>query len=313
MRALILDEGELRLDPDHPEPEVGPADALVHVRRASVCATDLEILRGYGSLPGYRGVLGHEFVGELDDGRRVVADINIGCGACRVCASEGGRHCPARTTLGIRDRPGVFAERVAIPRANLIEVPDGLDDELAVFAEPLAAALHVLDEPCEGPTTVLGDGKLGLLIALALHAEGRAVELIGRHPTKLEIAAGVGVATLLEAELGDDPRPRAAMVVDATGSPGGLRRAMQLAWPRATIVLKTTTKQPAPIDLSPIVVHELRVVGSRCGDLRRAIAVLASGRLDPRALITARYPLAQATRALEHAGEPGSLATLIVP
>jgi threonine dehydrogenase-like Zn-dependent dehydrogenase len=316
MRALVLEPGgRLQLDPHHPEPLPGPDEALVHVREAGVCATDLELVRGYA---GHVGVLGHEFVGIVDaadpqcPGRRVVADINVGCGRCPACRASDAHHCRARTTLGIRARPGVFAQRVAIPRANLVEVPDSVDDDLAVFAEPLAAALHVLDEPHErGPITVLGDGKLGLLIALAIAAAGHSVELVGRHPSKLEIAARAGITTLLEAELGDAPAPRASLVVEATGSPSGLARAMQLVHPRGTIVLKTTVAAPVTVDLTPVVVNELRLVGSRCGELRRAIELLATGRVDPRPLIAARYPLARADQALEHAARAGVLKILI--
>jgi threonine dehydrogenase-like Zn-dependent dehydrogenase len=314
MRALVLEPGgRLHLDAHHQEPVVGPDEALVHVREAGVCATDLELVRGYA---GYSGVLGHELVGVVDDadpqwpGRRVVADINVGCGRCSVCRTGDARHCPARTSLGIRARPGVFAERVAIPRGNLVEVPETVPDDLAVFAEPLAAALHVLDEPhAGGPITVLGDGKLGLLIALAIAAAGHEVELIGRHASKLEIAARAGVTTMLERELED--APRATLVVEATGHPSGLARALQLVHPRGTIVLKTTVAAPTPIDLTAVVVNELRVVGSRCGELRRAIELLASGRVDPRPLIAARYQLTHAEQALEHAAQKGVLKVLI--
>lgn len=316
MRALVLEPGgRLHLDLHHPEPIPGPDEALVHVRQAGVCATDLELVRGYA---GHAGVLGHEFVGVVDaadpqlPNRRVVADINVGCARCELCRAGDARHCRARTTLGIRSRAGVFAERVAIPRANLVEVPDSVPDDLAVFAEPLAAALHVLDEPHdESPITVLGDGKLGLLIALALAAAGSSVELIGRHPSKLEIVAQAGIATLFEPELGPTPDPRTAMLVEATGHPTGLARALQLVHPRGTIVLKTTVAAPTPVDLTAVVVNELRIVGSRCGQLSRAIELLASGRIDPRPLIAARYPLAEAERALEHAARKGMLKVLI--
>lgn len=316
MRALVLEPGgRLRLDPHHPEPNPGPDEALVHVRHAGVCATDLELVRGYA---GYSGVLGHEFVGIVDaddplsPGRRVVADINVGCGRCLGCRAGDARHCRERTTIGIRGRQGVFAERVAIPRANLVEVPDAVADDLAVFAEPLAAALHVLDEPhAGGVIIVLGDGKLGLLIAFAIAAAGCSVELVGRHPSKLEIAARVGISTRLEAELGDAPERRASLIVEATGSSSGLARALQLVQARGTIVLKTTSAAAGSVDLTPVVVHELRIVGSRCGELRRAIEVLAAGRVDPRPLIGARYDLEHAEQALEHAAMSGLLKVLI--
>lgn len=316
MRALVLEsDGRLQLDCDHAEPIPGPDEALVHVRLAGVCATDLELARGYA---GFSGVLGHEFVGVVDSadphhgGRRVVADINIGCGRCSECLGSDAHHCRARTTLGIRGRPGVFAERVAIPRANLITVPDHLDDELAVFAEPLAAALHVLDDAPDGVAiSVLGDGKLGILIALALGAAGRSVELIGRHPSKLAIAERAGIPTLLEPELGDEPR--ASVIVEATGRPSGLARALQLVHPRGMVLLKTTTAGPSAVDLTPLVVNELRLVGSRCGDLRRAMEVLASGQVDPRPLIAGRHALDEAEQALEHAARPGVAKILIAP
>jgi 2-desacetyl-2-hydroxyethyl bacteriochlorophyllide A dehydrogenase len=314
MRALVLEPGgRLRLDRDHPEPLPGPEEALVHVRAAGVCATDLELVRGYA---GHAGVLGHEFVGRVDagdarwPGRRVVADINVGCGHCSACRTGDPHHCQSRTTVGIRGRPGVFAERVAIPRANLVEVPDSVPDELAVFAEPLAAALHVLDETHErAPITVLGDGKLGLLIALAIAAVGHPVELIGRHPSKLEIAARAGIPTQLDSELRD--APRTSLLVEATGKPSGLARALQLVAPRGTIVLKTTTSAAVTLELAPVVIHELRIVGSRCGDMHRAIELLASGRIDPRPLIAARYDLDHAEQALEHAARPGVLKVML--
>jgi 2-desacetyl-2-hydroxyethyl bacteriochlorophyllide A dehydrogenase len=316
MRALVLEPGgRLHLDRNHPEPIPGPDDALVHVRAAGVCATDVELVRGYA---GHVGVFGHEFVGLVDEGdsqwpgRRVVADINVGCGQCSACRTNDPHHCRSRTTVGIRGRAGVFAERVAIPRANLVEVPESVPDELAVFAEPLAAALHVLDEAHDdGSITVLGDGKLGLLIALAIAAVGRPVELIGRHPNKLEIAARAGIATQLDSELGDAPMSRTSLLVEATGSPAGLNRALQLVHPRGTIVLKTTTAAPVPINLASVVIHELRIVGSRCGDMHRAVELLASGRVDPRPLIAAHYDLDHAQQALEHAAQPGVLKIVI--
>ncbi|WP_106392546.1 alcohol dehydrogenase catalytic domain-containing protein [Enhygromyxa salina] len=322
MRALILDPaGELRVRDDHPEPVPAADEALIHVRRAGVCDTDLQLVDGYA---GFEGVLGHEFVGLVDaadpelGGRRVVADINIGCGACPACTHGDGHHCRARATIGIRGRPGVFAERVALPRRNLVPVPETVDDELAVFAEPLAAALHVLDELEPGPgevprVDVLGDGKLGLLIGLALHAAGQPVRAIGHHRAKLDVAAALGIETSLERELDARDQGAAALVVEATGHPSGLSRALWLARPRGAVILKTTSAAPIPLDLSTVVVNELRVIGSRCGDMARAVDLLARGGLDPRPLIAARYPLARATEALEHASRRGVLKVLVDP
>jgi threonine dehydrogenase-like Zn-dependent dehydrogenase len=319
MRALVLAEGASpRLRLDHPEPTRAPGEALLRVREGGVCDTDLQLVRGY---MGFSGVPGHEFVGEVlaaDDsrwiGKRVVADINAGCGVCPDCLTRSGHHCAARSVLGIVGRQGAFAERLAIPERCLVEVPSALADDRAVFAEPLAAALHVLDELPEAGratrATVLGDGKLGLLIVLALASQGVETTLVGRHPRKLKLAAAAGVSTVLEADL--TPAHRGVdLVVEATGSEGGLTRALELAAPRGTIVLKTTVASKLTVDLAPVVIHELRVVGSRCGDIARAVTVLAKGEVDPLPLIEARYPLARADEALAHAGRRGTLKVLI--
>lgn len=316
MRALVLDP-DPRLVTDRPPPARAPGEALVRVRVSGVCDTDLQLARGY---MGFAGVPGHEFVGEVvaaDDagwiGRRVVADINAGCGACEDCVTGRGHHCAARTVLGIRGRSGAFAELVAVPERCLVAVPEAVSDELAVFAEPLAAALHVLDElDPRGPgrAVVLGDGKLGLLIARALAGAGVDTTLVGRHPHKLALARAVGVTTALAdalpAGVGGAP-----LVVEATGSERGLAEALALAAPRGTVVLKTTVAAPITVDLAPAVIHELRLVGSRCGDIARAVAALARGEVDPRPLIEARYPLARAAEALAHAGRRGALKVLI--
>ena len=298
---------------DAPAPTRPPGEALVAVRVAGVCDTDLQLARGY---MGFRGIPGHELVGEVleaDDprwrGRRVVADINAGCGACDDCVRRDGHHCPTRTVLGILGRGGAFAERLVVPERALVAVPDALDDDRAVFAEPLAAALHVRDELPAGAdrAIVLGDGKLGLLTALALARAGVATTVVGHHRDPL--ARLDGVTALLEDEV--PAGLSAPVVVEATGSAGGLARAMALCAPRGTRVLKSTIATPHGVDLSPIVIHELRVVGSRCGDLRTAIDVLASGAIDPRGLIDARYPLCEADRALAHAGRRGALKILV--
>jgi threonine dehydrogenase-like Zn-dependent dehydrogenase len=318
MHAIVREaDGQARFVDDHPEPVPAAGEVLVHVRQAGICDTDLQLLAGYGD---FHGVLGHEFVGIVDagdpelGGARVVADINVGCGVCAACSQGDEHHCRARTTLGIRARAGVFAQRVAIPRRNLVRVPDHVDDDVAVFAEPLAAALHVLDElpaDCRDRIDVIGDGKLGLLIALSLHAAGRGVRVIGHHLGKLELAAGVGIATVLEQDLDVAERSRSAFVVEASGHPSGLERALWLARARGMVILKTTSVVPLRLDLSKIVVDELRVVGSRCGDLHEAIALLDAGLLDPRPLISARYASSAAMNALEHAARRGMLKVLL--
>jgi 2-desacetyl-2-hydroxyethyl bacteriochlorophyllide A dehydrogenase len=315
MLALLLD-GAPRLVRDHRSPERAPGEALVCMRWAGVCDTDLQLARGY---MGYRGVLGHEFVGQVLEadgehwiGRRVVADINAGCGACADCRERDGHHCSARSVLGILGRDGAFAERLVVPERCLVEVPNGVPDELAVFAEPLAAALHVLDAVKDfgAPIVVLGDGKLGLLIALALSGAGADVTVVGHHAEKLALAARAGAHTVLESELECRPRD-AAVVVEATGSPRGLARALELVRPRGTVVLKTTVAGAIEVNLSPIVIDEIEVIGSRCGNMARAVELLAGGQLDPSPLITARYSLEQAEVALERAAERGTLKVLI--
>jgi len=314
MRALVLD-GIPRLVPDLPVPALAPGEALVAVRVAGICDTDLQLARGYMN---FRGVPGHEFVGEVleaDDrslvGARVVADINAGCGTCASCTSERGHHCQTRSVLGILGRSGAFAEQLTIPDRCLVRVPDELDDDGAVFAEPLAAALHVLDEAATRSArtaVVLGDGKLGLLIALALHASGLRTTVVGRHAEKLSLAAAAGIATCLE---GDDAPRGADLVVEATGSEKGLAAALTLVRPRGTVVLKTTVAAPFSVDLSPVVIHEITLIGSRCGDMQRAVDVLSRNEVDPRPLIGARYPLSRADAAFEHAGRRGSLKILV--
>jgi threonine dehydrogenase-like Zn-dependent dehydrogenase len=312
MFALVLDRREARVVSDRPRPALGRDEALIRVRAAGVCDTDLQLARGYMD---FAGVPGHEFTGVVVEcadaswvGKRVVADINAGCGTCAECRARGPHHCPNRSVLGILSRPGAFAEMVAMPTACLVEVPAAVSDDVAVFAEPLAAALHVLDELADTPrrAIVLGDGKLGLLIARALVGSGVPTELVGRHERKLALAPGA--KTFLDSAalaLGAD------LVVEATGSEAGLARAIELVAPRGTIVLKTTVAGDLTVDLAPVVVNEVRLVGSRCGDMKRAIEALASGQVDPTPLIEARYPLARADEALAHAARRGTLKVLI--
>ena len=321
MLALVIDCSS-RSSPgvrtDHPPPARAPGEALVRVRVAGVCDTDLQLARGYMS---FAGVPGHEFVGEVVDadapgwkGRRVVADINAGCGACADCTEGKGHHCRARTVLGILNRPGAFAELLTVPERCLVAVPDALSDDRAVFAEPLAAALHVLDDLGPGPlparAVVLGDGKLGQLVARALASVGIATSLVGRHRHKLALVGDAGIETFLEGELPATHR-RAPLVVEATGSEGGLAAALGIVAPRGTVVLKTTVAGKVTVDLAPLVIDEVRITGSRCGDLGAAIEALARGAVDPGSLVEARYPLGRADEALAHAGRKGALKILI--
>jgi threonine dehydrogenase-like Zn-dependent dehydrogenase len=266
---------------------------------------------------GFQGVLGHEFVGEVleaDDrqwiGRRIVADINAGCGTCVRCLESDGHHCEARTVLGIAGRDGALAQELVVPERCLVAVPDTVSDEDAVFAEPLAAALHVLDEvrqPCRA--LVLGDGKLGLLVARVLLHAGFDVTLEGHHSDKLALLAQDGARTRLAHDA--SAAERFPLVVEATGSASGAARALALVEPRGIVVQKTTVASPVALDLSRLVVDELRLIGSRCGDLRRAVGLLEHAPPPLADLVSARYPLAEADRALCHAGQRGTLKVLV--
>jgi threonine dehydrogenase-like Zn-dependent dehydrogenase len=314
MRALVCDR-EPRLVVDHPEPVRARGEALVQLRVAGICDTDLQLARGY---MGFRGVLGHEFVGEVLEsdraewrGARVVADINAACGTCSACARGDGHHCATRTVLGIVGRDGALAERFTIPERCLVKVPSNVPDERAVFAEPLAAALHAVDDlpRDDGPVVVLGDGKLGQLIARAVLATGRTAVVVGHHEEKLALARRAGAVTLLEANAKD--LGGVSAVIEATGSASGIALALALVRPRGTVVLKTTVAGKTEVDLSPVVIHELNIVGSRCGDLSRAVSTLANGDVDPTDLIVARYPLALAADALRRAAQKGALKVLV--
>jgi threonine dehydrogenase-like Zn-dependent dehydrogenase len=288
----------------------------VRVSLAGICNTDLELARGYY---GYAGVPGHEFVGRVEAapsapewvGRRVVGEINAACGACASCGAGRRSHCERRTVLGIVERAGALATHLALPIANLLPVPDSLDDEAAVFTEPLAAALEVQEQvpvTADESVVVVGAGKLGHLVAQTLSETGCRLQVIGRSPRPLELLAARGIAAATAAAL----QPRAAdLVVECTGQPEGLELARQAVRPRGTIVLKSTYHGPTTVDLARFVVDEITLVGSRCGPFGPALERLAKGSVDPRALIEARYPLASALAAFEHAARPGALKVLV--
>jgi len=317
MRGLYLERGTLRLRDDLPEPLAKTGWTRIQVHRAGICATDQALARGY---MGFTGVPGHEFVGVALDGplagRRVVGEINAGCGGCASCVAGDSRHCEARTVLGIVGLGGAFAERIALPDRNLLPVPDEVDDDAATFTEPLAAALHIADDvPFERDQRVLvvGDGKLGLLCALALRSRGAEVTLAGRHPERAGwLPAGIAHVTGWFDGRGAPPRVAPfPIAVEASGNADVLPRLLPLVAPRGTIVLKTTTERPTTFDLAPLVVAEQRLVGSRCGRFAPALDALARGVIDVRPLITARYPLAESVAAFHRAGSPGALKVLL--
>ncbi len=310
--VLEADGPHLVRDREPPTPQIldGPRrEVRVRMRRAGICNTDLELARGY---MGFRGVLGHEFVGEALEGslagKRVVAGINFGCATCRWCEAGIERHCPQRRVLGIVGTDGAMAERLVVPESNLRVVPDGITDDEAVFAEPLAAACQIVDQLAEigrpgDPTMaarVLGAGKLGPLIAQVLAAEGRPVELVGRHLEPLEWLRDRGV-TPRE----DLPATRCPLVIDATGTADGLRQAIAVTEPRGTLVLKTTVAVRHEVDLAPVVIDEITVLGSRCGRIETALESLAAGQVATAGLIDALYDLEDVERGFTRAAERG--------
>ena len=317
MRALVCDHG-LRYAPAYPEPALPSGEALVRVRLAGICNTDLELVRGY---MGFQGVLGHEFVGEVVQvpdpawlGKRVVGDINAACYACETCRAGRHTHCPHRTTLGIFRRDGAFADFLRLPLPNLYPVPDVVTDEQAVFIEPLAAACEILEQVTIRPTdrvVVLGDGKLGLLVAAVLRLTGADLRLVGRHPPKLAIAAAWGVAAQNGAD--DLPAGWADVVVECTGSSTGFALARKLLRPRGTLVLKSTYHGDLPVDMSALVVDEITLIGSRCGPFAPALRLLESGLVDPTPLISDQYALSDGEAAFARAVAPGVLKVLLKP
>jgi threonine dehydrogenase-like Zn-dependent dehydrogenase len=313
MRALVLDDDGVRLDEDRPDPVSAPGEILVGVLRAGICATDLQLIRGY---KGFRGVLGHEFVGVAlggaFEGRRVVGEINCSCGHCETCRAGRPGHCPHRSVLGILGHAGAFADLVAVPEHNLYVVPDTIDLDAAVFTEPVAAAFQIpaqLKIARHDRIIVLGDGRLGNLCAQVLAGVSDNVIAIGKHPEKLAVLDALGIETRL---LHDGQRERTAdIVVDCTGSESGLTAALDLVRPRGTIVLKTTIAGAQTLALAPVVVDEVTIVGSRCGPFDRALDALANGLVDVQPLISARFSLSDGIAALEQAARPGVLKVLL--
>jgi threonine dehydrogenase-like Zn-dependent dehydrogenase len=324
MRALRLTGSGLLFDARYPRPAASAGDAVVEVTLAGVCATDLALVDGYKG--GYRGVLGHEFVGQVVEapgqpewlGQRVAGELNIGCGECSLCRRGLGKHCRQRESLGIVGRDGAFADYLRLPLANLHRVPDEVSDEQAVFVEPVAAALEILEQLHVAPSSkvvVLGAGRLGLLIAQVMALTGCELTLVGRNPDKLAIARGWGIegieAGQAHVTLGADA---ADIVIEATGAPSGFALGRELVRPGGTLVLKSTyAGESPPIDLSHIVVDEIRILGSRCGPFAPAIQLLASGRIRVHELISAEFPLVEAVAALRRASQPGVLKVLIRP
>ncbi|MBI5725951.1 MAG: alcohol dehydrogenase catalytic domain-containing protein [Planctomycetes bacterium] len=307
--------GNLVLRKDYPAPRPAEGEALIAVRKAGICRTDLEITRGYMN---FRGVLGHEFVGQVVEGpdewkgKRVVGEVNCPCGQCPLCSMGLGKHCRSRTVLGIQGRGGVFAEFTALPAANLHEVPPGVGDDEAVFAEPLAAAMQIIRQVRFMPTdgaVVLGDGRLGLLAAMALRNVLRDILLVGKHANKLAIAKACGIKTILAKDF--LPRRSARFVIDATGTAEGFSLALRTVMPTGTIVLKSTYASPGWLNLAPVVIDEITVVGSRCGPFADAINALKDRDVNVLPLISAHYDLSDGVTAMVAAADPSNIKVII--
>lgn len=318
MKAIIYNQSGIQTVDDFPKPGRTAGEAMVRVRMAGICRTDLELTKGY---MGFEGILGHEFVGEMEEavgnlplGARVVGEINAGCGSCRFCRHGLQRHCPNRTVLGIFRRNGCMAEWLTLPVENLIPIPDSLPDSLAVFIEPLAAALEIFEQihiqPAE-KVCILGDGKLGLLTAMTFSQrhEGETL-LIGHHSDKLAVVED-RMAVLLEKSIPAALAKSWDVVVEATGTSSGLRRAMNLVRPRGTIVLKSTMAQSEPLDLTPLVIDEINLIGSRCGQFAPAVSLLSRGVLPVGRLIEAVFSMEQAREAWDRANRPGAKKVLL--
>ncbi|MEM2023170.1 MAG: alcohol dehydrogenase catalytic domain-containing protein [Candidatus Caldarchaeum sp.] len=316
MRALYFDGRELKLVDEYSLTRRG--EALIKVSLAGICGTDLEILKGYG---GFRGVLGHEFVGIVEEssnpaliGERVVGEINVGCNTCEFCRKGLMRHCPTRTVLGIRGRDGSFAEYLTLPEQNLHIVPDNVNDTQAVFTEPLAAAYEVLEQVQVEPSwkvAVLGDGRLGILIAQVLAPLVAQLDVYGRHDRKLDILRELGINALKEAS--NTASHSYDLVVEATGREKGFGQAVELVKPRGTVILKSTIAQTYQLDLSAAVVNEVRIVGSRCGPFKPALNALARNVVKVEKLVDDVYRLDSYENAFKQASSSETLKVLIKP
>jgi len=318
VRALRVEHGTASLV--EIEPPAARGEAIVRVTLSGICNTDLEIARGYA---GFRGTIGHEFVGVVEDpgggaiprGTRVVGEINAGCGGCARCAAGDPRHCATRTVLGIVGRDGAHADLVRLPSANLVRVPDGVPDAAAVFVEPLAAACGVLERaPGAGDPSarvaVIGDGKLGLLCAMVLAAGGARPVLIGKHAAKRALAARRGIETADVADAGQRRRSF-DVVVEASGGVTGFELALALLQPQGTLVLKSTFHGLTPVDAARVVVEEITVVGSRCGRFAPALDLLSRGAVEVADLVSEVVPLDRGEQALARAAAPGVLKVLL--
>lgn len=318
MKALYFDGTNLRLETEYPNPRRGPGEALIRVLYAGICGTDLEILKGYAR---FKGVPGHEFVGVVEEadnkelvGKRVVGEINVGCGNCTYCLRGLERHCPERKVLGIKNLDGTFAEYILLPEKNLHILPPEIPDEAAVLVEPLAASYEILEQlhiQPESRVLVLGDGRMGNLIAQVMHTICPNLLVAGKRERKLTLLRKLGIKAVNISELRE--REAFDIVIEATGRPAGIIDAINFVKPRGTIILKTTIAEETILNLSPIVVKEVTLLGSRCGPFKPAINALKRGIIKVKQLIDAIYPLDEWKKAFNHAQSPNTLKILLKP
>lgn len=314
MKAIVFDNG-LSFHADREKPTPGPGEALVRVTFAGICATDLEITKGY---MGFTGVPGHEFAGVIEgaaddrlEGKRVAGEINLGCGRCDYCKHKMENHCPSRKVLGIKGKDGAFAEYLTLPFKNLRPLPDTVSDEEAVFIEPLAAAFEILEQVKVNEYTracVLGDGRLGQLAAQALATTDCSLLVIGRHEEKLSLLKARGIPTRTGTE---GLEKQFDLVVDCTGSPEGLSNALDLTRPTGTVILKTTVAQRPGADLNRVVIDEITLLGSRCGPFAPAMQALEERRVDVKPLVSKVFPIEQGVEAFGYAAQKGVLKVLL--
>jgi threonine dehydrogenase-like Zn-dependent dehydrogenase len=314
MKAIYFDGTKLSLRKDYPDPKDG--ESVVKVKLAGICGTDIEMIRGYMS---YSGILGHEFVGVVEKsenpnlvGKRVVGEINSGCGKCNYCETGLERHCPNRTVLGIYKRDGAFAEYLLLPEKNLHVIPDSISDKQAVFVEPLAAAFEIEEQLHIEPNqkiAIIGDGRLAQLITRVLKLNHKHIVCFGKHENKLKLLQKIGVETKIGIVPSDEHT--FDVVVEATGCEGGFSDTMRLVKPRGTVVLKSTIASKNKLDFAPAIINEVTIVGSRCGPFRPAINALASGLISVDELIGATYSLVDYQKAFEEATKSENLKILL--
>lgn len=316
MKAAYFDGTKISLKNDYPTPNLD--EALIKVRLAGICGTDLEMIQGYAS---YVGVLGHEFVGAVVEsanknliGKRIVGEINTGCGKCQMCATGLERHCPQRTVLGIYKRDGAFAQYLSLPEKNLHVIPDSISDEQAVFVEPLAAAFEIEEQlhiERDSKIAILGDGRLAQLIMRVLRISHSDITCFGKHAKKLQLAEKIGIKT--KTVISSHDEHTFDVVIEATGNESGFLDTMRLVKPRGIVVLKSTIASKNKLDLTPAIVNEITFVGSRCGPFRPAIQALTSGTISVDDLIDSVYPLDRLNDALDAARDSEKLKVLLKP